>query len=66
MNEYSGSRCTYATTYCYITSTYIPVGNATELPKRQDLESHKMLYYQWVPFIFLLQGFLFYLPSMIW
>lgn len=66
MNEYSGSRCNYAKTYCYITSYFIPVGNTTYLPQREELETHRILYYQWVPYIFLFQAFLFYFPSLIW
>ena len=52
--------------YCYITGTYIPIGNGTGLPSRKDLQSHQILYYQWVPYIFMLQAFLFYLPHIIW
>jgi hypothetical protein len=65
-NEYSGKRCAYATTYCYITNFYVPVGNITQMAKRGDLESHKILYYQWVPYIFLVQAFLFYFPCIVW
>ena len=36
------------------------------MPKREDLQSHRILYYQWVPYIFLFQAFLFYAPSLIW
>lgn len=65
-NEYSGTRCAYATTYCYITNLYVPVSNSSHLPKREDLQSHKILYYQWVPFIFMLQALMFYFPNLIW
>jgi len=65
-NEYSGSRCNYAKTYCYITSFYVPVGNSSYLPPRDELETHRILYYQWVPYIFLFQALLFYLPSLVW
>ena len=44
----------------------MPVGNSTTLPRREDLQSHRILYYQWVPFIFLFQAFLFFAPSLIW
>lgn len=66
MSEYSGSRCDYGKTYCYITNFYVPVGNSSHLPQRDQLETHRILYYQWVPYIFLLQAFLFYFPSLIW
>jgi innexin len=65
-NEYSGDRCDYAKTYCYITSFYVPVGNSTHLPRREDLTSHKIMYYQWVPYIFVFQAFLFYFPCIVW
>lgn len=66
MNEYSGSRCNYGKTFCYITNFFVPVGNNTHLPHRDELETHRILYYQWVPYIFLFQGFLFYSPALIW
>lgn len=66
MSEYSGSRCNYGKTFCYITNFFVPVGNKTHLPQRDELETHRILYYQWVPYIFLLQAFLFYSPSLIW
>lgn len=66
MSEYSGSRCNYGKTYCYITNFFVPVGNNTHLPARNELENHRILYYQWVPYIFLFQAFLFYAPSLIW
>jgi innexin len=65
-NEFSDERCDYAKSYCYITSFYVPVGNATHLPKREDLTSHKIMYYQWIPYIFVFQAFLFYFPCIVW
>lgn len=65
-NEYSGSRCNYAKTFCYITNFFVPVGNTSHLPAREELETHRILYYQWVPYIFLFQAFLFYAPSLLW
>ncbi len=65
-SEYSGQRCAYATTYCYITSQYIPVSNGTHLPDKDSLLSNKIMYYQWVAYIFLFQAFLFYAPSQVW
>lgn len=65
-NDYSDSRCDYAKAYCYITNLYIPINNSSHLPTRDDLHSHRILYYQWIPFIFSLQAFLFYFPSMVW
>lgn len=64
--EYSDYKCEYANAHCYITNFYIPLSNSSELPRREYLQSHKINYYQWIPFIFFLQGVVFYLPSMIW
>ena len=64
--EYSDSKCDYATTHCYLTNFRIPLSNSSELPRREYTQSHKIVYYQWIPFIFLIQGVVFYLPSIIW
>lgn len=66
-NEFSGSRCDYATTHCYITSQYIPINNGTNnVPSREKLMSHKIIYYQWVSYMYLLQAIIFYLPCLVW
>ncbi len=64
--ELKGKKCSYGTTTCYITNFYAPSTNTTQLDKREDLMSHKIYYYQWVPYIFLFQAFLFYLPYVLW
>jgi innexin len=64
-DDYSDTRCDYASQYCYITSFYVPVSNTTGLPKMSDLKSHKIMYYQWIQYIFLFNAILFYLPCMI-
>ncbi|RNA11649.1 innexin unc-9-like isoform X6 [Brachionus plicatilis] len=65
-NEYSDTKCDYANTHCYITNFYVPISNSSHLPRREELHSHKILYYQWIPYIFFLQGAMFYLPNVIW
>jgi hypothetical protein len=65
-NEFSKSRCEYATTHCYITSQYIPVTNGSNIPSREKLLSHQIIYYQWVAYMFLLQAIIFYLPCLVW
>ena len=64
--EYTDTRCEYATTFCYITSQYIPISNGTGLPPKEKYMSHKIMYYQWVAYIFLFQALLFYLPCIFW
>lgn len=68
-NEHDvGKRCDYAKTYCYITATYVPVSNQSGqvLPNRNELQSHGIMYYQWVPYIFLIQSLMFYFPHIVW
>lgn len=65
-NEYSDPKCDYAITHCYLTELYIPLSNSTSLPNRENLRSHKIIYYQWIPFILFLQAVIFYFPSIIW
>ncbi len=66
-NEFSGNDCQYATTYCYITSQYVPVSNGTtELPEKSALMSHRIMYYQWIPYVFLFQAIIFHFPHLIW
>ena len=50
----------------WVSSTYnIPMNE--DIPHNESDRKEKMLkYYQWTPFILLLQAMLFYLPRMIW
>lgn len=64
--EYSDTRCEYATTYCYITSQYVPILNGTVLPTRNEIMSRRIYYYQWVVYIFLVQALFLYAPCILW
>ncbi|KAL3314554.1 Innexin inx2 [Cichlidogyrus casuarinus] len=59
----------YVENYCWVQGT-IPIAYSSRIPDNekswQDLESKKLLYYQWVPFVLGLQCILFYLPRLIW
>jgi innexin len=65
-NEFTLARCDYATTSCYINSQYIPITNGTHIPSKDQLLSHKIIYYQWVIYIFFLQALVFYIPCLVW
>ncbi|KAI0979669.1 hypothetical protein GJ496_011242 [Pomphorhynchus laevis] len=56
----------YVNDICWVSNTYyIPVDQ--KLPKdNTERRRHEIRYYQWVPFILMLQAFTFYLPHMTW
>ena len=57
--------CLYCS-YCWVKNTYwLPFEH--EIPKEhEDEKRHEILYYQWVPFILLIQASMFYAPHAIW
>uniref|UniRef100_A0A0X3PXF2 Innexin n=1 Tax=Schistocephalus solidus TaxID=70667 RepID=A0A0X3PXF2_SCHSO len=59
----------YVENYCWVQGT-IPISYAGNVPENDEqwakLESQKLLYYQWVPFVLGLQCILFYIPRIIW
>ncbi|VDM16132.1 unnamed protein product [Hydatigera taeniaeformis] len=59
----------YVENYCWVQGT-IPISYSSDVPETEDdwnrLESRKILYYQWVPFVLGLQCILFYIPRVIW
>lgn len=56
----------YTNDYCWISNTYyIPVNN-TIPDKLLDRQNAEISYYQWVPFILLFSGLMFYFPRMFW
>lgn len=66
LGEFKAGRCGYATNYCYLTGTYVPIDNKTTIPSREDLLTHRISYYQWVPYIFVIQSVMFYAPHFLW
>ncbi|PAA81036.1 hypothetical protein BOX15_Mlig024361g3 [Macrostomum lignano] len=59
----------YMENFCWVDGTYpVPVDSKshddTDFWKR--MESQRLLYYQWVPFILGLQTVMFYLPRLVW
>ncbi len=64
--EFTGSHTKFANNYCWVKNTYfLPLEE--EIPKEHEEERRReILYYQWVPFIFLLMAFFFYIPCQVW
>lgn len=55
----------YSENYCWVASTYFaPISQ--RLPSKVDRHKRLIGYYQWAPIILALQGFLFYIPYLIW
>lgn len=56
----------YVNQVCWVSNTYY-VGQEEEIPAELPERENRILkYYQWVPFILLLQSFLFHFPRVIW
>nr|VZI31419.1 unnamed protein product [Spirometra erinaceieuropaei] len=59
----------YTENYCWVQGT-LPISYAGKVPSSKEewehMENHKILYYQWVPFVLGLQCILFYLPRVLW
>ncbi|KAM7534949.1 hypothetical protein Aperf_G00000096474 [Anoplocephala perfoliata] len=59
----------YVENYCWVQGT-IPISYSSDVPETEEdwnrLESRKILYYQWVPFVLGLQCILFLIPRVIW
>lgn len=64
--EFMKFHVSYANSYCWIKNTYgVPFD---EILPVEDVERDEteIVYYQWVPLIFVLMAFLFYLPKIFW
>ncbi|KAI1715673.1 innexin domain-containing protein [Ditylenchus destructor] len=55
----------FATDYCFIENVYFVAGKE-EIPEVLDRESREFKYYQWVPYLLVLQAALFNLPIWSW
>uniref|UniRef100_A0A915B1K3 Innexin n=2 Tax=Parascaris univalens TaxID=6257 RepID=A0A915B1K3_PARUN len=64
--EFKGGWEQYIENYCFVENTYFVTTNE-ELPSGDaDRESREIHYYQWVPFILMLQALLFMIPRTVW
>nr|VZI04535.1 unnamed protein product [Spirometra erinaceieuropaei] len=66
-NDFTGAQGEYAETVCWVTSTYFIAPTQATVPIQKDLRYEKTIYYyQWVPFILMVQAALFVFPCIIW
>ncbi|KAI1722122.1 innexin domain-containing protein [Ditylenchus destructor] len=64
--EFKGGWIQYAHDYCLIENTYYLRTNES-IPLEQETRNEKYInYYQWVPFILVLQACSFYVPHLMW
>ena len=62
--HFTGSHIKYTTSYCWVRNTYyLPF---SERIPPEGAPRQVIPYYQWIPFILLIQAFLFYVPSIVW
>ncbi|CAH8642406.1 unnamed protein product [Schistosoma guineensis] len=65
--EFTRAQEEYAESVCWVTSTYFIPTQDINIPENiSERENRKIHYYQWVPFILMIQAFLFNLPCLIW
>ena len=64
--HFTGTHVEYANNVCWISNTYF-VSFDRILPENPDPKiEHFIYFYQYVPFILMVQAILFYIPSLIW
>ncbi|CAF0741763.1 unnamed protein product [Adineta steineri] len=64
--HFTGTHVEYTNNVCWISNTYF-VSFDRLLPKHPDPKTEQFIYfYQYVPFILIVQAILFYIPSLIW
>ena len=64
--HFTGTHVEYTNNICWISNTYF-VSFDRLLPKYPDPKTEQFIYfYQYVPFILILQAIFFYMPSLIW
>jgi len=65
--EFKSSYERYAETLCFVNGTYHISVNELDIPiDTKNRYANRIRYYQWTPFILLLQAFLMYFPRFIW
>ncbi|KAJ1355901.1 hypothetical protein KIN20_013472 [Parelaphostrongylus tenuis] len=64
--QWSGGWEQYAEQYCLIENTYFVRMNDSHMPPIEEREYRKIRYYQWVPFVLLLQALFLYVPRFVW
>ena len=62
--EFESGWIKYTNSLCWVQNTYFHPFEE-EIPKEHE-DRHEIVYYQWIPFIFLGMGVFFYMPSVVW
>ncbi|CAF2722459.1 unnamed protein product [Rotaria sp. Silwood2] len=65
--QFTEGYTTFARTLCWLNNTYFYPQTYTRLPmNKNERLQHTLRYYQWLPFVYLIQAFFFLLPHLIW
>jgi hypothetical protein len=65
--QFTDGYTSFARTLCWLNNTYFYPQTYTRLPMNKDERlQHTLHYYQWLPFIYLIQAFFFLLPHLLW
>ncbi|VEL40063.1 unnamed protein product [Protopolystoma xenopodis] len=66
-NEFTGAQEEYAESLCWVTTTYFVPPTETTVPTEyEQRERTAIYYYQWIPFVLMLQAALFATPCIVW
>ncbi|CAF1254594.1 unnamed protein product [Didymodactylos carnosus] len=63
--SFTDSHITYADFICWISSTYY-VSTESEIPLPDEQREHSIVFYQYIPFLLMLQAFGFFFPGFLW
>ncbi|ELU16110.1 hypothetical protein CAPTEDRAFT_148862 [Capitella teleta] len=64
--HFTGNHIKYTNSFCWIRNTYyLPWDEPIPRPHQEE-ERQYIIYYQWIPFILLIQAIFFYLPTVVW
>ncbi|XP_067930337.1 innexin unc-9-like [Watersipora subatra] len=64
-SEFTFSMVEYTNHLCWVSNTYY-VSMEERPPMAHEKREHIITYYQWIPLILIVQGIMFYLPSLLW
>lgn len=65
--QFTDGYTSFSRTLCWLNNTYFYPQTYTRLPLSYgERHQHVLRYYQWIPFIYLIQSFLFLFPHLIW
>lgn len=65
--QFTEGYTSYARTICWLNNTYFYPQSYARIPiNKNERAQHTLRYYQWLPFVYLLQAFFFLLPHLIW